>query len=274
MIVTQSLARGAVRAAAARHSEAAARAYSRLVKSGVSAPATLRRYSAWFRKHQGIFERDALLIALGGVSRRGGAFCAYSPAFEKSEKGWELGIRKLRIEFVPGDIVAIDEERMPVRISGHALERMFQRINTIDWPVIRDCLASVTHFLCAVGQEYAASGLRQCAIPADLGMLVGQVDDGELILRTFLPDSQLSAKWQTIYDDLRRFCAENGTAMERAALVPDPGLRAQLRELIASGKHQWLRRAYVPGEDPLEDAWRSRLAGDDSAPTSCVAQGA
>jgi hypothetical protein len=266
MIVTQSLARGAVRAAAARHSEAAARAYSRLVKSGVSAPVTLRRYGAWFRRHQGIFERDALLIALGWVSRRGGAFCAYSPAFEKSEKGWELGIRKLRIEFVPGDIVAIDEERMPVRVSGHALERMFQRINTIDWPVIRDCLAGATHFICAAGEAYASSDLRQCAIPADRGLLVGQVQDDELTLRTFLPDSQLNLKWQAIYEDLRRFRDENEKAMKQAALVPDPGLRARLRELIASGRHQWLRRAYVPGEDPLEDAWRLRVSSTPDLP--------
>jgi len=258
MIVTQSLARGAVRAAARMHSEASSAACARLEKSGVSAPATRRGYKAWFLKYKAMFERDALLIAFGGVSRRGGAFCAYSPVFVESERGWDLGIRSLGIEFSPGHVTAIEQATVPVRISGHALERMFQRINTIGWPEVRECLATAVHFVVAVGQEYCAAGYRQCAIPAEKGMLVGQVDADELILRTFLPASQLSPKWSALYDDLRGFHAESEKSMEAAVLVSDQQLRADFRRLLAAGAHQWLRRGYVHGEDPLAGAWRLR----------------
>jgi hypothetical protein len=265
MVVTASLARGAVRAAAVRHSEASEREFRRLKEVGVRAPATLRGYREWFRNYSAMLQRDALLIVCGNIGRRKGALSAYKPSFQETDQGWNLGICELRIEFLPGQIELIDVRRLPVTISGHALERMFQRLNTIDWPVIRGCLASAALFVNAVASACLASGASQCAVPADEGLLVGQTGEDALALRTFLPASQLNPRWQSLYDGLRAFAADNSEAIRAAGLVPDEGLMRSFGEFLKRADLAWLRRPYVPGEDPLEDAWRSRASGGNDS---------
>lgn len=258
MVVTASLARGAVRAAAGKHSESATEAFSKLQKTGLAVPETMRGFGAWFRKHKAMLEKDALLIVFGTTGRRRGGFCAYCPDFEELDSGWRLGIRNLHIQFSPGNIEGIDFDDLPVQISGHALERMFQRINTIQWPVIRECLAGATLFLSALAQSFVFEGTKQCAIPAERGMLVGQLEDGVLMLRTFLSDSELSQKWQVLYDDLRSFAERESKVLAAAALVPNEELGARFRCLLASRQCEWLKQPYVPGDDPYEEAWRLR----------------
>jgi len=98
-----------------------------------------------------------LLIVFGRIGRRGGAFSAFTPEFEEVEGGWDLKIRQLALKVSPGCLEQISWERLPVTISGHALERMFQRTNSIEWPVIRDCLASATLLLNAAIPAYIAA---------------------------------------------------------------------------------------------------------------------
>lgn len=266
MVVTVSLARGAVRAAAERQSRLSATALAQLKKLGYEAPATLRRYAEWFRKHQAAHEKHALLIVFGMIGRRTGAFSAYLPQFQEIDGAWNLGIHLLQFEFSPGNLQSVEMRRLPVRISGHALERMFQRTNTVEWPVIRDCLAGATLFLNAAMAAYRDSGCRRCAIPAEKGTLVGQVADGVMNLRTFLPDSNLSPKWQSLYDDLRTFAANNTEEINRAALAPDDHASRLLGEVLKLGKFRWLSLPYSPGHDPLEDAWASKGAAPDAEP--------
>ena len=256
MVVTVSLARGAVRAAAEKQSRASADAIAQLDKVGFEPPATLRRFADWFRKRRAIHEKHALLIVFGMIGRRTGAFSAYLPQFEEIDKAWNLCIHALHLEFSPGAIVEVDQTELSARISGHALERMFQRANTIEWTVIRDCLAGATLFLNAVMAAYVDSGCKVCAIPAEKGMLVGQVADGIIHLRTFLPDSDLNPRWHSFYDELLAFSARNAEAINRAALVPDDEASRLFGELLKSGKCGWLFQQYVPGHDPMEDAWR------------------
>ena len=257
MVVTVSLARGAVRAAAEKQSRASAEVLARLDKVGLEPPATLRRFTEWFRKRRALHEKHALLIVFGMIGRRTGAFSAYLPQFEEVDKAWNLGIHALHLEFAPDRIQAIDQAMMPARISGHALERMFQRANTIEWAIIRDCLAGATLFLSAVAAAYVDSGCKKCAIPAVKGMLVGQIADGIIHLRTFLPDSDLSPKWRSLYDELLVFSASNAEAINSAALAPDDVAGRLFGELLKSGRHGWLFQPYVPGHDLMEDAWRS-----------------
>lgn len=258
MVVTVSLARGAVRAAAETQSRASAEALARCDKVGFEPPATLRRFAEWFRKQRTIHEKHALLIVFGMIGRRRGAFSAYFPHFEEIDTEWNLSIHRLHLEISPGKFDAMDQTELPAKISGHALERMFQRTNTIEWAVIRDCLAGATLFLNAVAAAYVDSGCKNCAIPAEKGMLVGQITDGILHLRTFLPDSQLNPKWQSLYDELLAFSASNRAAINSAALAPDDAAGRLFSELLKSGKRGWLFVPYVPGNDPMEDAWRQK----------------
>ena len=83
MIVTQSLAHGAVREAVRLTSEKVDAMWKALERVGIDAPSTYRRFDEWFRKYRGIYERAALLIVFGKIGRRRGAFSAFTPAFEE-----------------------------------------------------------------------------------------------------------------------------------------------------------------------------------------------
>ena len=258
MFVTSSLAHGAVREAVRLTSEKSHAMWEALKRTGIQAPSTYRRFDDWFRKYRGIHEQAAMLIVFGKIGRRRGAFSAFIPLLDEVEGGWDLEIRHISLTFSPGHMERIGVERLPVTISGHALERMFQRTDSIQWGVVRDCLAGAALMLHTATAAYVAAGCRQCAIPAEKGLLVGQVVEGKLLLRTFLPGSALQPKWQTLLSDLNAFIARHRLAIETAALTPDDEAEIALRAFLRLRQHKWLFEPYLPGVDPLEDAWRSR----------------
>jgi hypothetical protein len=256
MVVTQSLAKGAVREAMRRHIETGQDLFNRLRKTGIEPPSTRRRYAEWFRNHAAVFEKDALLIAHSVPNRRKGAFAAYRLESLESDGDWRVKITVLRIEFSPGRMERLDTETLPVTISGHALERVFQRTDSIDWRVIRDYLAGAILFANAVGPAWLKSSSQQCAVLAEKGMLVGQVVDHALRLRTFLPETQLGVRWEALYRELNAFSAEHKQAINAAALGLRDEASIAFNQFLESGRHRWLFRPYIPGEDVEEDAWR------------------
>jgi hypothetical protein len=133
MVVTSSLARGLVRGTILRQSVRCNEVWARLRESGISAPASLRGFRQWFRTHDRMFQGRAVLIVFGFVGRRRGVFSVYMPAFCEDERGWVLMIDRLQVEFEPGRMVRIDCDRLPLTVCGHALERMFQRGETLEW---------------------------------------------------------------------------------------------------------------------------------------------
>jgi len=258
VVVTQSLARGAVREAVRAQSERHAALIMRLRASGVRAPSTRRRFQQWFREREAIHEREALLIAYGMARRRVGAFAFYSPRFLEAAAGWNAEITRCHVEFSPGRIERCEWGALPAEISGHALERMFQRTDTIEWSVIRDCLADATLQILALAPAWIASGARQCAVLAERGMLVGQVADRKLALRTFLPGDGLAPRWASLHADLEAFAETNAQPIKQAALGAGEEAHAKILEFLADSKRRWLHHPYVPCEDPLEDAWSTR----------------
>lgn len=260
MLVTPSLASGAVREAARATSAAAKVLFNTLERKPFKAPETFRRYKVWFRRHRIIHEHCAVLIVFGTIGRRRGAFSAFMPVFEEDGVGWELEIRQLSLEFLPGDIELAAVRRLPVTISGHALERMFQRTGSIQWSTIRDCLAAAALLLNAAVAAYIAAGCKQCAIPAEKGLLVGQVVDGRLDLRTFLPELDLQPKWRKLLSDLSKFLVEHKQAVHTSALTSDDEAANALITLFSSERHKWLCEPYSPSVDPLNQAWRSKEA--------------
>jgi hypothetical protein len=258
MVVTASLARGAVRAAVEKHCETQSDLHTRIRRTGMKPPSTMRRFDEWLRKHTAVHERDALLIASGMIRRRSAAFAAYHPNFKTQDIGWNLSVFTYRFVISPGRIDEYDQGMLPLEISGHALERIFQRTNEIAWAVVRDYLASAVTFANAVLPGFSLANCKQCAIPADRGMFVGQMDGGALKLKTFLPDSQLGLRWQALYNGLNDFAAQHRDAINGATITPDQELARSFKEFLCCGRYSWIFRPYVPGEDPLEDAWRSR----------------
>ena len=270
MFVTPSLAHGAVREAVRLSSEKSDRLWDALSRTQVGAPSTYRRFGEWFRKYHGLHEQAALLIVFGKIGRRRGALSAFTPVFEEVEGGWDLDIRRLSMIFSPGRLEHIGLERLPVTIAGHALERMFQRTDSIQWLVVRDCLASATLLLSASVSAYITAGCKQCAVPAEKGLLVGQVVEGKLALRTFLPEREISPKWRMLLSDLNAFIARHKLAIETSALTPDDEAATALKAVLTSRKYNWLFEPYVRGVDSMESAWRSRgpaVDVKDPAPT-------
>lgn len=264
MIVTPSLASGAVREAARSSSAAAREMLIALERTGIEAPPTYRRFDEWFRKHRVIHEQCALLIVFGKIARRRGAFSAFMPVFGEDSGGWELEIRQLSVKFSPGYLEHVSMKRLPVTISGHALERMFQRTGSIQWSMVRDCLADAALLLNAAIPAHVAAGCKQCAIPAEKGLLVGRVVGSELAFRTFLPGLALQPKWQMLLSDLTKFPVEHKQAVETSALTSDDEAESAMKTLLGSGKHKWLFEPFAPGVDPLNEAWHSKETTADA----------
>jgi hypothetical protein len=257
MVVTPSLAKGAVREAVRKQGETSRQLLDLMRKTVLKPPSTKRRYAEWFRKQTAFHERDALLIACGMSGRRTGAFAAYSLGFLGTDASWTAQISMLRIECSPGQINDIESETLPLTISGHALERLFQRTDSIDWGIIRGYLAGATLFSNAVVQAWLESGCEQCAVLADKGMFVGQVLDNTLRLRTFLPETDLGARWGTLYADMKGFSEEHEQMINSAALGLRDEANSAFKQVLESGSHRWLFRPYTPGEDSEDDAWHS-----------------
>jgi len=257
MVVTQSLAKGVLREVVRKQSDTREELSARMRIAGLRPPSTKRGFAGWFRERVAIHEREALLIVHGMAGRRTGAFAAYSPTFLEHDSAWTVQISLLYIEFRPGRIDRIETETLPVTISGHALERMFQRTDSIDWRITRDCLAGAVLFANAAARAWLESGCEQCAVLAEKGMLVGRIVDGTLHLRTFLPESQLGARWSALHRDLKAYSEEHKQAINAAALGSSDDVGNVFGQLLESGSHRWLFRSYAPGEDPDEDAWRA-----------------
>lgn len=257
MVVTPSLAKGAVREAVRKQGETSRQLLDLMRKTVLKPPSTKRRYAEWFRKQTAFHERDALLIACGMSGRRTGAFAAYSLGFLGTDLSWTAHISMLRIECSPGQINDIESETLPLTISGHALERLFQRTDSIDWGIIRGYLAGAALFSNAVAQAWLESGSEQCAVLAERGMFVGQVVENSLRLRTFLPETDLGARWGALYDDLKRFSDEHEHQISLAALGLREEANSAFSKVLESGSHRWLFRPYSPGDDPEDEAWRS-----------------
>ncbi len=259
MVITTSLAHGAVREAVRLNIAKVEAMLAAQKRSPFKAPATYRRFDEWFRLQRRIFEQAALLIVFGKIGRRRGAFTAFIPAFQETDGIWELEIEQLSVQFSPGHLERLHQERLAVTLSGHALERMFQRTESIEWPVIRDCLAGATLFLNAGIAAYTAMGCKQCAIPAEKGLLLGQVIEDRLALQTFVPGHELQPKYRTLMADLDQFVTRHHDAVETSALTSDPEAAAVLQELLSRGPHRWMMEPYTPGVDPGDKAWDSRI---------------
>ncbi len=261
MVVTSSLARGLVRETVSTQSRRCAQAWEALRESRLRAPATFRGFRKWFAERERVFQTKAILIAHGTVGRRRGVFSVYMPAFRDDEEGWVLEIDRFSVEFEPGLIHSFTVGRLPLTVSGHALERMFQRGQTLSWSDVRNCLADAAIFSVVAVEAYLHAGYRQCAVPAERGLLVGQIDDRRLHLRTFLPSQDLNRRWQGLLEDFRGVLSTRTEAFKVAAAVGDDELVGVVGELLATPRHAWLREPYVPGQDPLERAWASRTPG-------------
>jgi hypothetical protein len=107
-----------------------------------------------------------------------------------------------------------------------------------------------------------ANGLRQFAIPALHGLVIGEVGEHCLFGKTFIVPPY-SRRWGDVFDAWVRFqqhlSADGYRAIEAMALdrqLPElePTLDALARELEA---FRFLREPYRPGTDAVGDLWEA-----------------
>lgn len=263
MVVTPSLARGAVREAVRVNGAKWEGMHRELQRTRIKAPPTFRRFGDWFRTYRRIHEQVSILIICGLIGRRRGALTAFNPLFIEVGQGWVLKIQRVSLEITPGRVERFDSELLPVTIDGHALERMFQRTDSIKWSVVRDCLATAIMFMNTAIHAYGEAGCKQCALPAEKGLLVGEVVEGELALNTYLSATTLQPKWDKLLSDINIFGINQKDLIHVSALTGNVDAGVALTTVLGAGKHKWLLDPYARGVDRMEEAWRSRDTAED-----------
>jgi hypothetical protein len=257
MVVTSSLARGLLRDAIARQSVCSSQAWERANKAGLRAPPSLRRFREWFAAHERTFQSSAILIAYGKVGRRRCAFTSYMPAFCEDDQGWVLKVDCLHIQCEPGRILHVACKRLPITVCGHALERMFQRGETLAWADVRNGLADALVFFPPAYRAYAAAGYLEGPLPVSNGLLVGRLADGVLELKTFLQEATLRPRHADLLADFRGLLAANAEAFHFGVACGDPGAVGLVTDCITARQHRWLREPHRPGDDWVSEAWAS-----------------
>jgi hypothetical protein len=132
--------------------------------------------------------------------------------------------------------------RFPVvGITRHAVERLHQRMNTVDFYEVYDEIVAVA--MMAPSMKLAANhvGARQWALPSRSGLFVAASgDDYHLTtLITWLPFATLSGKWSRLLADLRTIADLDDFSIR---------LRPELIEVLA--RHHWLQEPHVPHPEP------------------------
>lgn len=150
----------------------------------------------------------------------------------------------------------------------HVLARGHQRLRDADWLAIQSELREAAMQAAMVQVLSMALGLKQFAIPAMHGLLLGDVGEHCLTGKTFIVPPY-SRRWGEVFDAWVRFqahlSAEGAQAIEAIALDRElPALQPTceaLAELLEP--FEFLREAYRPGQDHVGDLWEAALEQRD-----------
>ena len=150
-------------------------------------------------------------------------------------------------------------------VPKHAIARGHQRLGNADWITLQSELRVAAMQAAAVQIISMAHGLRQFAIPAIRGLLIGEVGDLCLQAKTFIVPP-FSRRWGAVLDAWLRFeqhlpktlsTAIEELAMDRETPALNGALAALSNELTA---FYFLRQPHAPGEDVVGDLWEAARA--------------
>lgn len=179
---------------------------------------------------------------------------------------------------VPGGGVAFDAIPFHVSVRGifpgdseaalavaeHALERLYQRMNTLDLDAVSDELHDAMLLAQPIAIVARRLGLNQLALPTSSGTLLCDVPQtGCVVARTWLSTCQLGPRWAPVDDAVRDAVnasgSEQGLATFFAQALGGP-LAAQSHPLLdnldtALKRFAWLQQVYAPRPDPVGGLW-------------------
>jgi hypothetical protein len=169
-----------------------------------------------------------------------------------------------------------------LEVMPHAVERLFQRLNTVDHAAMQEELLGGLMLVMPLKVSSDALGLRQAAIPTKHGAFICQCDGHDKwIAHTWIQDgdarlgNDMSRRWAQVVGAIRavalqfakatkqgdvscRFAAVGGNmgdmGIDRVATVMTAALRP----------FHWLKEPYVPRADHRDEAWGAAQAQLDS----------
>ncbi|MEO8631200.1 MAG: hypothetical protein ABI612_24340 [Betaproteobacteria bacterium] len=159
-------------------------------------------------------------------------------------------------------------------VSGHAVERLYQRLNTLDLAVVTTELHDAMLLTRPLSAVVRALGLRQIAVPTSTGTFRCSCDarSGVLVAKTWVQDST-GGRWEHVVNSIRNAVAKLGGESAFAAFLSDTsgsendGVGRQFSDVLtkAVSGASWLTETYSTPPDPKGDLWRrAREASDDS----------
>ena len=155
-------------------------------------------------------------------------------------------------------------------VPKHAIARGHQRLQDADWLAVQSELREAAMQAAAVQVLSMALGLKQFAIPALHGLVIGDVGESYLHGKTFIVPPY-SRRWGRVFDAWMRFqqhlTPEGSHAIEAFALDHEtPAFQAAAEALGAElDEFEFLREPYAPGEDVVGDLWEEARRQRDRA---------
>ena len=147
-------------------------------------------------------------------------------------------------------------------VPKHAIARGHQRLRDSDWRAIQSELREAALQAAAVQILSMALGLKQFAIPAVRGLVIGDVGEHCLHGKTFIVPPY-SRRWASVMDAWLRYqahvSAAGNLAIEAIALDRElPELQNTVAALAEELEpFEFLREPYVAGEDRVGDLWQA-----------------
>jgi len=152
-----------------------------------------------------------------------------------------------------------------LKIPMHAIARGHQRLRDSDWLSVQAELRTAAMQSAAVLIISAVHGLKQFAIPANRGLLIGEVADNCLRAKTYIVPP-LARRWDTVLTAWIRFeqhvPSELSTAIEHMALDYQSNVLDAALEMLAAQLEPltFLREPHKPGDDVVGRIWEGARA--------------
>jgi hypothetical protein len=175
---------------------------------------------------------------LASTSARNFTYSYYMPAIRDDHLVVSLAIGRIntRRKLSPNHLIPV------IQITRHSVERLHQRLNTIDFDDVYDEIVNVA--LMAPSMKLAARhiGARQWALPSGKGLFVAVPGDNDYLttLVTWISfDDNLSPKWSRLVADLNAVPDLDDFSID---------LRPEVVEVLS--RHRWLQEPYEPHPEP------------------------
>ncbi len=172
-----------------------------------------------------------------------------------------IAVCRATLTMPAGDRARLEQRPLMV-VPKHAIARSHQRLRVTDWTAVQAELRTVALYAVAVHAISTGLGMKQFAIPAVRGLVLGDVGEDILVGKTFIVPP-LADRWNLVLNAWLRFEQRSSARWMRA--IEDLALGFESRELpnvleaLAEelAACEFLRKPYQRGNDRVGDLWEA-----------------